>query len=165
MSSIFLELQKKVSENTIKIENRNEEEWIKDVKDELRSQSKKGKDKKSGRRDSSDDDDKDPRRPVIKSQSAKDERDILEILRDDKEFIIVDHFKRIDDIDWGKLICMLWTFIKDCVCYGSMNNEAAEQYVRNFKACQNVFTCTKKIKNNPKANDLRLSDKSLESVL
>jgi hypothetical protein len=46
-----------------------------------------------------------------------------------------------------------------------MNNREADQYVRNLEYKQSWFNCTKRIKNDPKINDVRLTDKSFEEIL
>jgi hypothetical protein len=115
LSDNVMELQKKVAENTIKIENRNEKEARKDESDEQRSQNKKGKSRKKNNKSScSDDDDKDPNRPQVVLKNGEDERDINDILRIKKHYILINEFHRSEYVDWGKLVCMLWEFIKRC---------------------------------------------------
>jgi hypothetical protein len=166
LSDNVVELQKKVAENTIKIENRNEDEARKDKSYELRSQNKKGKSRKKNNKSSgSDDDDKDPHRPQIIPKNGEDEIDIIDILRNKKHYILINEFGRSEYVDCGKLVCMLREFIKRCNGNNSMNNKEADQYIRNLRYSHSWFNCIRKIKNDPKVNDVRLSDKSLEEVL
>jgi hypothetical protein len=86
MMNMIVDLQKKVTENSKKIESRNEEEARKERDNEQRSQCKKGKSKMEEKSSSSNDENKDLHRPIKKVENESPDEDIITILRNKKKF-------------------------------------------------------------------------------
>jgi hypothetical protein len=94
-----VELQIGIAEYAIKIESIYEEEARKDKSDEQRSQNKKDKSKKKNERSSNNDDNKDSVESPKVGKEKDDNRDIIEILRNDKNFILLSEYRVFESID------------------------------------------------------------------
>jgi chromosome segregation ATPase len=107
LNNIVVKLQKKVQENSVKIENKSEKETRKEKINDQKSQNKKGKIKKKDESSDSDDENNDLHRPKELSEENCQDKDIIEILRNDKKFKLREDWHMINNIDWKMLTNML----------------------------------------------------------
>jgi hypothetical protein len=136
LNNIVIELQKKVQENNVKIENRSGGEFRKEKSNEQKSQNKKGKSKKKDERSDSDGESNGPHRPKALSEENYQDKNIIKILKNDNKFMLWDDWHMISNVDWTMLTNMLWVFIRNCNQHESKNKEAAYEYIQDLKKVQ-----------------------------
>jgi hypothetical protein len=159
LTNIIVELQKKVEENAIKMENKKHHD------DEQRNQNKKGKGKKKDKRSDSDDENNDPHKPKKISEENCQDKEFIELLRNDEDLIILNDHHMIKEVDWAIMTNMLWEFIRGCNVYESECRKKAYEYIQNLNKIHSFWTCRRKLRHDPRISDLRITIKPLINVL